>query len=127
MRDGGPATVHDRHPGTGPPDGHRILVPGLRPADGRVRRAAVLSGPGLPGAGGVVRFREDKPDDLDKARAAVAAWRDQNPAGTGGQLVAALGSQFHPDYGPVLRAVLFAFDSHAAKITTGVSIAEAFR
>ena len=26
--------------------GHRIRVPGLRPADGRVRRAAVLSGPG---------------------------------------------------------------------------------
>ena len=27
-------------------------------------------------------FREDSPRDLDRARTAVAAWRDQNPAGT---------------------------------------------
>jgi hypothetical protein len=74
-----------------------------------------------------MRFREDKPGDLDRARAAVGAWREQHPRGTAEQLVADLGSQFHPDYPVVLRAVLFAVDSHGAKITTGVSIAEAVR
>ena len=57
-----------------------------------------------------MRFREDNPADLDRARAAVAQWREQHPAGTADQLTAALGSQFHPDYGPVLRAMLFALD-----------------
>jgi hypothetical protein len=67
-----------------------------------------------------VRFRENNPADLDRARAAVAAWREQNPAGTAGQLTAALGGQFHRDYGPVLRAVLFAADRHRARAVTGV-------
>jgi len=57
-----------------------------------------------------MRFREDNPQDLDRARTAVAQWRDQNPAGTEDQLLAALGPQFHPDYTPVLRAVLFIYD-----------------
>jgi hypothetical protein len=57
-----------------------------------------------------MRFREDKPGDLDRARAEVTAWREQNPAGTADQLTAALGSRFHPDYGPVLRAVLATLD-----------------
>ena len=57
-----------------------------------------------------MRYREDKPGDLDRARAAVAAWRDQNPEGTAEQLVAAIGDQFHPDYGPVLRGALYAID-----------------
>ena len=62
-----------------------------------------------------MRFREDKAADLERARTAVAEWRKQNPAGTADQLTAALGSQFHSGYGPVLRAVLFAFDrDHAA-------------
>jgi hypothetical protein len=96
-------------------------VAGLRSADGRVRRAAVLSGPGRQGAGGhAVRFREDRPRELARARAAVSAWRDQNPAGTAEQLVAALGGQSHPDYGPVLRAVLFSADRHSARTLTGV-------
>ncbi len=54
------------------------------------------------------------PAELDRARAAVAAWRDQNPAGTAGQLVAALGGQFRKDYGPVLRGILFAVDRDRA-------------
>jgi hypothetical protein len=58
-----------------------------------------------------MRFREDKPEDLDRAHTAVAQWREQNPAGTIDQLLAALGPQFHPDYAPVLRAVLFTHDS----------------
>ncbi len=123
LRDGGPAAVHDLHPGTGPPGGQRIRVPSLRPADGCVRRAAVLSGPAQRSAGGhVVRFRGDNPQKLARARAAVAAWRDQNPAGTAGQLVAALGGQFRPDYVPVLRAVLFAADRHRARGITGIAI-----
>jgi len=67
-----------------------------------------------------VRFREDNPQELARARAAVAAWRGQNPAGTAEQLVAALGGQFHRDYGPVLRAVLFAADRHRARAVTGI-------
>ena len=92
LRDAGPAAVHDLHPGTGPPGGHRIRLPGVPAAHGRVRRAAMLSGPARPGAEvHAVRYREDKPDDLARARAAVAAWRGQNPGGTSEQLVAAIG------------------------------------
>ena len=67
-----------------------------------------------------MRFREDNPADLDRARAAVAAWRAQNPAGTDEQLIAALGHQFHRDYAVVLRSVLFAVDRHRAHRITGV-------
>ena len=74
-----------------------------------------------------MRFRENRPEDLIRARAAVAPWREQYPQGTAEQLVGDLGGQFHRDYGPVLRAVMFAFDSHRAKTTTGVPIAEAAR
>ena len=69
-----------------------------------------------------MRYRENKPEDLKRARAAVAAWRGQHPQGTAEQLVQDLGGQFYCDYGVVLRAVLFAVDLHAAKITTGLSI-----
>ena len=65
-----------------------------------------------------MRYREDKPGDLERARAAVAEWREQNPAGTGEQLIEALGSDFHPEYGPVLRAALFAVDRDRAGSTT---------
>ncbi len=57
--------------------------------------------------------------DLDRARAAVTAWRDQHPAGTSEDLIAAIGGQFHQDYGAVLRAVLFAVDRHRAREITG--------
>jgi hypothetical protein len=68
-----------------------------------------------------VRFREDNPADLARARAAVTAWRDQNPAGMGDELVTAVGRQFHPDYAVVLRAVLFAVDRHRAHELTGIA------
>ncbi len=71
-----------------------------------------------------MRFREDRAADLIRARDAIAAWREQHPQGTAGQLVHDLGRGFHEDYGVVLRAVLFAVDSHGAKITTGISIVE---
>ena len=67
-----------------------------------------------------MRFRDDNPADLARARTAVTAWRDQNRAGTSGELVAAVGRQFHPDYGVVLRAVLFAVDGHRAREVTGI-------
>ena len=41
-----------------------------------------------------MRFREDKSTDLQRARAAVAEWREQNPEGTEDQLTDALGAQF---------------------------------
>ena len=69
-----------------------------------------------------VRFRDDNPAGLARARAAVKAWRVQNPAGTGDELVAAVGRQFHPDYGVVLRAVLFAVDRHRAREVTGIDL-----
>jgi hypothetical protein len=65
-----------------------------------------------------MRFRENSPEDLARARVEVAAWRDQHPAGTGEELVAALGHRFHRDYRPVLRAVLFAVDRHRAHQVT---------
>ncbi len=75
-------------------------MPGLWTANGRVRPAAVLGGPGRAGAGGhAMRFREDGPQELARARAAVMDWRDRTPAGTAWQLAAELGAQFHPDYG----------------------------
>jgi hypothetical protein len=67
-----------------------------------------------------VRFREDKPEDLGRARAAVAAWRDQNPTGTAADLVAVIGHQFHRDYVPVLRAVLFMVDKRRSRQVTGI-------
>jgi hypothetical protein len=67
-----------------------------------------------------VRYREDTPGELIRARAAVAAWRDRNPAGTGEDLLAAIGHEFHRDYDVVLRAVLFALDRHRARQITGI-------
>jgi hypothetical protein len=72
----------------------------------------------------VVRYREDTPRELARARAAVAAWRDRNPAGTGEELLAAIGHQFQHDYGVVLRAVLFAVERHRARRVTGISAEE---
>ena len=67
-----------------------------------------------------MRYREDTPGQLARARAVVAAWRDRNPAGTGEDLLSAIGHQFHRDYGVVLRAVLFAVVRHRARQVTGI-------
>jgi hypothetical protein len=72
-----------------------------------------------------VRFREDSPADLARARAAVAAWHEQKPTRISGEL-AVVGHQFDPGYGVVLRAVLFAVDRHRARQITGVT-PEGFR
>lgn len=71
-----------------------------------------------------MRYREDTPGDLARARAAVAARRDRNPAGTGEELLAAIGHQFHRDCAVVLRAVLFAVDRHRARQITGIPAEE---
>jgi len=71
-----------------------------------------------------VRFRDDSAEELARARSEVRAWRQQHPQGTADELVADLGGQFHPDYGPVLRGVLAALELHSAKITTGISVLE---
>lgn len=71
-----------------------------------------------------MRFREDRPEDLERARTAVADWRDRNPAGTGEELLAAIGHQYHQDYAVVLRAVLFAVDRHRARQVTGIPAEE---
>lgn len=68
-----------------------------------------------------MRFRKDNPEDLARARTEVAAWRADHPGGTGEALVAALGHRFHPDYGPVLRAVLFTVDRHHARQVIGAA------
>ena len=67
-----------------------------------------------------MRFRDEKPGDLDRTRAAVTAWRDSQPAGTADDMVAALGPAFHPDWAVVLRGVLFALDRHRARRITGI-------
>ncbi len=68
-----------------------------------------------------MRFREDNPAERARARAAVADWREQNPAGNAEELIAAIGHQFHRDYGVVLRAMLFAVDRHRARQVTGIT------
>jgi hypothetical protein len=61
-----------------------------------------------------VRFRDDRPEDLDRARAAVSEWRDGHPEGSREQMLAALGPRFPPEYAIVLRGVLFAVDRNRA-------------
>ena len=71
-----------------------------------------------------MRYREDTPGELARARAAIAAWRDRNPAGTGDDLLAAIGDQFQRNYAVVLRAVLFAVDRHRVRQVTGIPAEE---
>lgn len=66
-----------------------------------------------------MRFRDEKPGDLDRARAAVAAWRDRHPAGTDADLIAAVGPAFHPDWAVALRGMLFVEDRNRARKITG--------
>lgn len=72
-----------------------------------------------------MRFRDERPGDLDRARAAAAAWRDQNPQGTAEDLIAAVGCQFHPDYAVVLRGLLFAVDRNRARQLAGIVTGQA--
>jgi hypothetical protein len=57
-----------------------------------------------------------------RTREAVKAWREENPDGSPAEMVTALGGDFHRDYGPVLRAMLFRADLRDAKVTTGITI-----
>ena len=67
-----------------------------------------------------MRYREVNLTDLDRARAAVAEWRQQNPAGTEEQMVTAIRHRFPRGYDTVLRCALFAHDRHRARQITGV-------
>lgn len=69
-----------------------------------------------------MRFRDDDPEDLDRARRLVREWRAGHPTGTAVEMVAALASEFRPGYEPVLRGVLAALELHGAKIVTSISI-----
>lgn len=71
-----------------------------------------------------VRYREETPGELTRARAAVAAWRDRNPARTGEDLLTEIGHRFHRGYGVVLRAVLFAVDRYQTRQVTGIRAEE---
>jgi hypothetical protein len=72
-----------------------------------------------------VRFRDDNPSDLYRAQAAVGEWREQHPDGSAEQMLADVGPGFHPDYAPVLRAVLFTADRRRARVITGIVTAQA--
>jgi len=51
----------------------------------------------------------------------VREWRVEHPEGTAAQLVNQVGARFHPDWAPVLRAMLFVADRHAARVVTGIT------
>jgi hypothetical protein len=74
-----------------------------------------------------MRHREVKQADLDRAKAAVAAWREQNPQGSYGEMEADLSGQFRDGYGVILRGILFAVDSHNARIAKGIVISAGVR
>src|ERR1039458_3154490 len=89
------------------------------PAAGAVPgdRAPRPGGPGLRGAGPppemtytlgrAMRYREDTPAEQARARAAVEAWREANPAGTCEELAGAIGGQVHPGYAGVRPRFFF--------------------
>ena len=66
-----------------------------------------------------MRFRDEKPGDLERTREVVREWRAANPQGTPEQLLADVAHQFHPDWAPVLRGVLITVDRHRAGEVTG--------
>jgi len=68
-----------------------------------------------------VRFCDDTPQLLARARATVAAWREQYPQGTYDALIDDLGPGFPRDYEPVLRSVLSALERHGANVLYGVA------
>jgi hypothetical protein len=63
-----------------------------------------------------MRFREDNAAEHDRARAAVAEWREAHPGGTVDQLVADIGPQFHRGYTVVLRGLFFAAQDQADRM-----------
>jgi hypothetical protein len=67
-----------------------------------------------------MRFREEKPSDLARARKAVAKWRAADSEGTPEQMVGAVGPAFPQEWGIVFRGVLAAVDRHQARTVTGV-------
>lgn len=69
-----------------------------------------------------MRYRNWKSADLDRARAAVAAWRDRNPQGRADQLIAEIACRFHPDDPLMPRRLLSAASRQAARRVTGMVV-----
>jgi hypothetical protein len=67
-----------------------------------------------------MRYRDWKSSDLDCARNAVHLWRDKHPQGSADQLITDIAAQFHPDYGVVLRGLLWAVDRNRTRQITGI-------
>jgi hypothetical protein len=57
-----------------------------------------------------MRFREDTPEELNRARKAVAEWRAAHLDGTAAEMITAIGDQFHPHYAVALRGILYRVD-----------------
>jgi hypothetical protein len=68
------------------------------------------------------RWRDENPEELDRLHKAVREWREANPDGSPDEMVAALAGQFRADWEPVLRANLFRADLTDAEVTTGITI-----
>ena len=64
-----------------------------------------------------MRYR-DTESEQQRARDEVAVWRDEHPDSTVDEMLAALASRFHKDYGPFLRVALFKLDERAGSGTT---------
>ena len=70
-----------------------------------------------------MRFRDEKPGDMDRAREAVRQWRARHPAGTPDQLVTDIGGDFHyGEWAPVLRSLLYLEDRHTARAVCGITV-----
>ena len=69
-----------------------------------------------------MRFSEDTPTEQARARAAVADWCQQNPAGTVEDMIAAVGPNFHVDYGPLLRVAFHRISDQQDRQGAGSSV-----
>jgi hypothetical protein len=72
-----------------------------------------------PAAG---RWRDEKPEELDRLRDAVREWHAANPEGTVDQMIDALAGQFRDDWEPVFRAAWLRAGLGDAEIAAGVTI-----
>src|SRR5690242_4779683 len=80
----------------------------------------------LPGCLGSSRRQQITPGPAITAPSPGCGCRSDkgNPAGTGEDLIAAVGHQFHRDHGVVIRAVLPAVDRHSERQVTGIPAEE---
>lgn len=72
-----------------------------------------------------MRYRDWKSSELDRARTAVARWREANPQGNADGLIGDIAAQFHPDYAVVLRGILCAVDRNWGRQLAGIVTGQA--